>query len=219
MSASEREPAATPAAPSPAALPSDNTRLLQLSDGVFAVAMTLLVFGLTPPDPRSTPPDRLVQAVRDQWPHFLSYTLSFVVIGSLWITHHRIFRYLKSHDGPLIWLNLLVLLCVALLPYPTEVMGEYGSRSFPVGLYAASMGVTSLSLNLLWFYARHDPRLVNEDLPVSARRFYPWRGLVTTVVFFASAPLAAIDPAMAQRSWALIALAIPIIYRLTRETE
>ena len=202
-----------------AAPPADNTRLLQLSDGVFAVAITLLIVGLNPPDPRTTPPDTLVQAVRDQGPHFLSYVLSFVVIGGCWVTHHRIFRYLRSHDAPLIWLNLLVLLCVSFLPYPTSLMGEYGSRPFPVGFYAVCMGATTLSLNLLWLYARRDERLVYGDLPARVRGYYPWRGIVATVVFFASAPLARLDPAWAQRSWALIALASPVIARLSRGKE
>lgn len=197
--------------------PPDNSRLLQLSDGVFAVAITLLIFGLAPPDPHTTPPDRVVQAVRAQGQHFISYAISFVVIGTYWTTHHRIFRYLRSHNTPLIWLNMLVLLCVSFLPYPTALMGEYGSQPFPVGFYAVCMGANSLSLNLLWLYARHGATLVYGDLPARIRAYYPWRGFVASVVFFASAPLAALSPAWAQRSWLLIALAIPLIARLTRD--
>jgi hypothetical protein len=98
-------------------------------------------------------------------------------------------------------------------------MGEYGSRPFPVGFYAVCMGATTLSLNLLWLYARRDETLVYSDLPARIRAYYPWRGIVATVVFFASAPLAKLDPQRAQRSWALIALVSPVIARLTRGTE
>jgi uncharacterized membrane protein len=131
--------------------------------------------------------------------------------------HHRISRYLKSHDARLIWLNLLVLLSVSFLPYPTALMGEYGQQPFAVGFYAVCMGVTSLSLNLLWLYARHDPELVYADVPAQMRRYHPWRGIVAMIIFFVSVPIALLNPALAQGSWALIALVSPIVYRLTRD--
>ena len=197
---------------SPAA-PPDNGRLLQLSDGVFAVAITLLVFGLNAPNPRSVPPAQLAGALRDQAPHIVSFALSFIVIGQFWTIHHRIFRYVKSHDGGLIWLNMALLLAVSFLPYPTTVMGSYSSSPLAVALYGASMGVTSLLQNALWLYARHDPRLTHEVIPARVTRYYPLRGFSSALVFLLSIPLAWLHPRVAQASWLLIPVAFFVISR------
>ncbi len=96
-------------------------RLEAFSDGVFAIAATLLVLEIGVPESGY---DDLWQAIRDQWPSYLAYTTSFFTIGGLWTAHHGLFRRLESADGTLMRLNLVLLWAVAFLPFPTDLTAE-----------------------------------------------------------------------------------------------
>jgi uncharacterized membrane protein len=104
-------------------------RVIFFSDAVFAIVMTLLILDIQVPE---IPPD-LVSAelpgrVLDLWPKFFSYVLSFLAVGTYWIAHHGTFRYIKSYDRNLISLNLLFLLSISFVPFPTALLGEYGEQ-------------------------------------------------------------------------------------------
>ena len=99
-------------------------RVLALSDGVFAIALTLLAFSMrVAPDARA---DRLGDIVRNQWPVFFAYALSVVVIGGLWIGHHRVFARISVVDTGLLWINFVFLGLLAVVPYSTDLLA--GSR-------------------------------------------------------------------------------------------
>ncbi|WP_104180823.1 TMEM175 family protein [Arthrobacter sp. B0490] len=104
-------------------------RTVFFSDAVFAIAMTLLVLDLEVPD--GLQPDQVGAALVEQLPHFFSFALSFTVIGSAWMNHHRKVRVIVRYDFRLQVLNLLLLFFVALLPLPTNVLSEYGGTSSP----------------------------------------------------------------------------------------
>ncbi len=103
-------------------------RLLALSDGVFAFALTLLVVQLVIPDLHGSQRADLGRQLAKQFPTYLSYVLSFVIISTYWYQHHRIFRYVRRWDAWLTALNLGVLLFVAVMPFPTAILGRYGNR-------------------------------------------------------------------------------------------
>jgi uncharacterized membrane protein len=121
----------------------NNGRTLALSDGVFAIALTLLV--LTLPVPHLAPGHHgeLFDALVDRTDQLFSWLLSFVVVGLLWIRHHQLFDRIDRLDTPLTWLNLGYLGGVAFLPYPTEILGSYGSEPAAVGLYAITIALVS----------------------------------------------------------------------------
>jgi uncharacterized membrane protein len=128
-------------------------RILALSDGVFAIALTLLVLNIEVPEiPGDPVAEELPGELLDLWPKFLSYLLSFVVIIFYWIAHHSIFGLIKDHDRVLVWLNSLFLLCVAFLPFPTALLGEYGDQQLVVAIYAGSLAIMRLLLSLVWWY-------------------------------------------------------------------
>jgi uncharacterized membrane protein len=109
-------------------------RLEAFSDGVFAIAITLLVIELRPPELHAG--QRLAQALWQQWPSYLAYLVSFATIGVLWLNHHWLFEQVVQVDGPLLVLNLAWLLWTALLPFPTprwppSTWGWEGSRHRP----------------------------------------------------------------------------------------
>jgi uncharacterized membrane protein len=99
------------------------SRLEAFSDGVLAIAITLLVIDLRPPQLQAG--ERLAHALWQQWPSYVAYLVSFVTIGVIWLNHHWILEQVVQVDGPLLVLNLNMLLWAALLPFPTAVLAEH----------------------------------------------------------------------------------------------
>ena len=127
-------------------------RLEAFSDGVFAIAITLLVLEMKVPHDAG---DGLGRALLDDWPSYLGFVTSFAVIGIMWINHHRIFRLLRRTDHTLLILNGLLLLGVTFVPYPTAVLASYlghpGDRIAAM-FYSGSFVVIAIAFNVLWRY-------------------------------------------------------------------
>lgn len=137
-------------------------RIVYFSDAVFAIAITLLVLQIRVPAVPS--PTELTPALMEMWPKYLSYLISFTVIGSFWRAHHRIFRHIRAYDEHLIHLNLLFLMCVAFLPFSASLIGEYGSQPIAFEVYAGNVAATGLFLGWTWWHATRDGRLTGGDL-------------------------------------------------------
>jgi uncharacterized membrane protein len=101
-------------------------RLEAFSDGVFAIAITLLVLDLAVP-PREHAPDgeSLASALGHQWPSYFAYLVSFLVIGIIWVNHHAVFDRVRLVDRPVMFVNLALLLVVSAIPFPTHLLAEY----------------------------------------------------------------------------------------------
>lgn len=182
----------------------DNSRILSLSDSVFAFAMTLMVLQFDTPTPDKVAVSSLARVVLEQWPSLVSYVITFLVIANYWAIHHRTFRYIKANDAGLVWINILFLLCISFLPFPTDVMGEYDHVSFAVVFYSASMAITSLVLTLLWAYVGRQRRLVHDTVDDRLILFSIWRGLGTAGIFLLSIPIAYVNVPWARTSWLLL---------------
>ena len=145
-------------------------RIVMLSDGVFAIAMTLLVLDIKLPEvlpPHTTPGDVLI----DLKSKFISYIISFFVIAAYWLTHRRIIGYLKRIDNPFITLNLVFLFFVTALPIPTGFVGQYGNAPEIVIIYTLNLAACGLVLAAMWEYALWNHKLVSSDLePKEIRR-------------------------------------------------
>lgn len=138
----------------------DTDRLETFSDGVFAIAVTLLIL-----DVRLPPGASLGRRLLDAWPGYLSYAISFVTIGIMWANHHAIFRLMGRATHGLVVANLFLLLCVAFLPFPTKVLGEHlqvtgDDQRVAAVFYSASFTVTAAFYNLLWQTAAWRNRLI-----------------------------------------------------------
>ena len=193
-------------------------RLLALSDGVFAFAMTLLVVQLLVPQLGPGQVGELGTKLLDQVPSYISYLISFVVISIYWFSHHRLFRYIRRWDVWLIALNLGALLFVAVMPFPTAIMGRYGDQTVAVVIYATILGSTGLCIWLIWWHGirRH---LFTQSLEQDAARQFRWRAFLTPAVFFLSIPVAFWQPRVAQASWGLIWLGIYVLSRPRRRVS
>jgi uncharacterized membrane protein len=171
-------------------------RLVFFSDAVIAIAITLLVVTLALPEATENVGDALL----DRWPQMLSYVLSFLVIGVFWMAHHRIFRYVRSIDQRLIWLNLLFLMCVAFIPFPTGVLGDHDGSRGAIVFYAATIGLTGTVLASIWQYLIHAGHL-NERADAKIVRYLTRRSLVTPISFLVSIPLSFVSLRLAEACW------------------
>ncbi len=182
-------------------------RTIFLSDGVFAIATTLLVLTITVPAIKSADelPGKLVGLL---WPSIATYALSFIVIGIYWMAHQRIFHYITRSDGGLLWLNVLFLLTVAFLPVPTNVLGHFGGLRAAAIFYALSLTTTGLVLLALWRYASAHHRLVDAKLDAAVITHQTRRLLIAPGIALLSIGLAFFSPYLAEASWLLIGVAI-----------
>ena len=176
------------------------------SDGVFAVAITLLIFNVHVPEARG---DLTAELLR-QWPAYAAYVASFLTIGVMWINHHRIFTLLARVDSALLLLNLLLLMCIAFLPFPTTLLGEHigqgaDARTAAVA-YSLNATLIAIAFGALWVYAlnREDVLAPHVDRDV-ARSLAP-RFMVGTFVYAASIALAFWSPIAVLPLYALLAI-------------
>ncbi len=146
-------------------------RLEAFSDGVFAVAITLLVLNLQPPphvDAATMFSDnKLRDYIIGQGPDLIAFATSFTTIGVMWLNHHRLFNRIRYTDNILLALNLLLLFVIVFIPYPTVLLAQQYAAN-PAGHTAAifftgTNMVLAICFNLLWFYASHHNRLLRED--------------------------------------------------------
>lgn len=151
----------------PIAAQTENTnRLEAFSDGVFAIAITLLVIDLKAPQDLPAGVS-LASALRHQWPDYLAFVTSFATIGIMWINHHRLFRMIGKCDHNLLVLNTLLLLGVTFVPFPTAILaehlGEPGQHTAAL-VYSGTFTVIAVAFNALWRYAAHEGRLLAAEV-------------------------------------------------------
>ena len=149
-------------------------RLLFLSDGVYAIAATLLAVELGLPEAAAElRGGELFDSLMDSWPQVLAFLTSFLFIVNFWVGHNMQFHLVRRFDGALTWLALLQLLCIAWLPFPTAVVGEHPSDRVAQQFYLGSLLVTGLSMWALWWYMSRNHRLVDRDMsPEDIRRVH-----------------------------------------------
>lgn len=162
-------------------------RVESLSDNIFSIVMTLLVFGLKVPkwDPVVSNHD-LYLRLASLWPNFLSFVMSFALLGLFWIAHHRLFQLIRHVDTRLVWINNIFLLWIALLPFPTELMGTYPDREPAVMAFGVEMVLALLSLTLLRFTVLHSQKELLNEAGRRVLRKSMVRGLLGALCYIAA---------------------------------
>jgi uncharacterized membrane protein len=178
----------------------DYDRTVALSDGVFAIALTLLVLNLTVPALTAGHHGELGARLLDRTGEFMSYALSFAVIGLLWVRHHAMFRSLEKIDTGVTVLNLTYLAFVAFLPFPTRVLGKYGDEAASVVLYALTLAIVGTIGGLLRIHARRRRLLSEAGARALAGREH-WA--IAPMICLVSIPIAFVSPTAAELSWLL----------------
>ena len=162
----------------------DRSRLEAFSDGVFAVAITLLALDLTVEGPGHGP---LIDQLYDKWPAFLAYLISFFTIGIIWVNHHALVRNIAVVDRTLLFLNLMLLLFVVLIPFATGTMAEYltsGGQDAKVAmaLYGGVFEAMGLSFAAIFGWTLGEGR-THRPVPRDARRAAWWRFTIGNLVY------------------------------------
>ena len=172
-------------------------RLEALSDGVIAIAATLLVLDLGHLDLGRG--DTVLDAVLDKWPALVAYLFSFMVIGLIWVAHHAMFERISSVDRPLLFFNLGLLMVIGFIPWPTSVLSSYLGEggidaSYATALYSLTMTVIGLLfMGMWWHLARHPEHTIDTVTEAQLRRSLKF-SLVSPVVYGLTIPLAFVSP-------------------------
>ena len=174
-------------------------RIVAFSDGVFAIAITLLVLAFQIPE---NSPD-VVHSLLNQKGDVFAYALSFAVLGRLWLAHHRFFSVLERFDGTLMGLNLLYLAWIVLVPFTSEVLGDYGDQSGGVILYAGVMFGVSATFGVQVAYS-YRAGLVKPELEPVEHRYAGTASFIVAAVFLASIPVALVAPDIAPLMWLVV---------------
>jgi TMEM175 potassium channel family protein len=184
-------------------------RLEAFSDGVLAIAITLLVIDIRPPEvgQGETPAHALWQ----QWPSYVAYLVSFLTIGVIWLNHHRIFEQVARVDGPLLLLNLNLLLWTALIPFPTTVVAEHlgdggEAAQAAAALYCGVLLLTGLAFGALFAWITHTDRLLGRLPPPGVVRAARRRFMLGLVVYAAALALSWVSAPLALGLCGLMAL-------------
>jgi uncharacterized membrane protein len=143
----------------------ETTRLEAFSDGVFAVAITLLALNLAVPQVSELRPGHtLTTALLDQWPIYLAYSLSFLSILIMWINHHQLFRLIKRTDHLFLMLNGFLLMVVTVMPFATNLLSTYleqPDKRVAIVIYSGLSLAMATTFNRMWSYASRDGRLLD----------------------------------------------------------
>jgi len=179
-------------------------RLEAFSDGVFAIAITLLVLGIEVPDVSVHGGDDLLNEAIDSLDGSITgYFIGFAVIGLFWVNHHQFFGLVERSDSRLLWANLGFLSLISLMPFSTGLIGNYGGHEIAVVFFAGNVALAASAL-ILTEVAAVRSRLLGPDHPYYHRPYPAKTAWLTPAIFIGSIPVAyLISPQIAQWSWIL----------------
>ena len=185
------------------------SRLEAFSDGVLAIAITLLVIEIHPPEVGRD--ETLAHALWQQWPSYVAYLVSFLTIGVIWLNHHRVFTQVIRVDGPLLLLNLNLLLWTGLIPFPTAVVAQHlrdggEPARTAAALYCGVLLVMSLAFGALFAWVTHTDRLLGRLPPPGVVRAARRRFMLGLVVYAAALALSRVSAPAALVLCGLMAL-------------
>jgi uncharacterized membrane protein len=194
-------------------------RVEAFSDGVMAIAITLLVLDLKVPSQAETvETGSLIAALAANWPSYLAYLAAFLTIGIIWLNHRAFVDRVRRFDHRLHWLNLALLLGVATLPFPTALLAAYltsggAAASTAAAVYGLLSVGTALPWTFMWRHLVRHPELLEPPLDVNYARAELRRGSIGPVIYLFAIPVALIAPLAAL----LLYIGIAVLYALTNQ--
>jgi uncharacterized membrane protein len=187
----------------------DLARLVAFSDGVMAVAITLLVLNIETPDVSD---EDLGSALVDLLPSLAAYALAFALVGRFWVIHHNLFETFERLDGPLMGLNLAFLALIALIPFATDLLDVYSDEPLAAAVFGTTLGLAALANWSMTVYSLRSG-LVREARREDTAPFGSPVALGFTLIFFLSVPVAFVS---VQAAWVLWTSTIVLRYPLRR---
>jgi len=159
-------------------------RVETLCDGIFAIAMTLLIVGFADMSQWAsvTDDEQLRKLLFSMWPDFVYYVQSFIILGAFWIEHHHQFHYIKHTDLKLLFINLFAFIFVALIPVSTLIVGDYGHTRTAAFLFEINLLFAGLLFYIHWRYASGKSGMLSNDVDRKTIQFYSRKNLVIPIV-------------------------------------
>jgi uncharacterized membrane protein len=184
-------------------------RLEAFSDGVFAIAITILILNIRLPE---TDKVHLEQALISLAPHFLAYAMSFVIIGLYWIAHHTSFHNVAKVNGAFLWLNMLLLLFISFMPFPAYLLGKYPLEQFPLILYGLTLiAANAMAFNMTWYTCYH-PELLTEPFTLKDfRKQFPLY-IIINGAYLVAILIASVLPMVSYIIYIAAALVLAFLY-------
>jgi uncharacterized membrane protein len=186
-------------------------RLLTLSDGVVAISLTLLVLQLKVPDTAQVAnpvsASDLATQLGKEANQYVSYLVAFYVVAQFWLAHHRVFRQIAGHQEGLAWWNFAFLFTISVMPFTSNLLGEYGSNPLAVDIFAVNLLLASLATQATLLFGRQKG-LLNAQATNEAIFYARARATALSIVIFVSIGLAWLSTSAAKYSWILMA-AVP----------
>lgn len=193
-------------------------RIVFFSDAVFAIVITLLVLELKVPHITEHTESSLRHALVELLPRVAGFVISFLIVGLMWIEHHRIFRYIEDYDAGLLWRNLVLLLCVSFVPFPTALFSEnFWSRTAFI-LYTASFGGVATAKLFIWRHAMK-ANLLKADVGAALQSRIARRSLAVPLACAVAIGLSLISILIAPLAFALIPVLARVLDPTTKKTE
>jgi uncharacterized membrane protein len=179
------------------------TRLEAFSDGVFAIAATLLILNVA----ESGSP--LSHALLSIWPSYVAYAVSFMTIGVIWINHHMVMDQVGRVDRLFLLINVAFLMLIAFIPFPTRLLAQHitseGARAAAIS-YGITLTITAILFNVMWRYAAHRGRLLRADADARVVQGIGRSYLAGPITYFAATLVALVSPLLGAALFAAIAL-------------
>ena len=158
-------------------------RIEALSDGIFAIVMTLLVFDLKVSElPPHASNIELAPAIYAMWPQFFSYAVSFIGLGIYWVAHHYMYHTIRRSDTVLLWLNILFFMFISLIPFSTSLLNKYSETQIAPLLYGLNLTLIGWALYLQWIYAESRKDMISDIASPLYRKSVRNRFLLIPVV-------------------------------------
>ena len=175
------------------------------ADAIFSIAITLLVLDIRLP---TLPPGQedaaFSGALWQTVPALVGFVVSFFVIALYWRAFHRMMQYIRQFDQPMLLLTLAFLFMIAIMPFPTAVLGAYGNNRMPIAFYQSMIALSSLAMFAMWWHASHGGRLIDPDLDPRLIRLNAIRQLVPAFVMLVTLPVTFYYTGYAEVSWVIM---------------
>ncbi|MEA3492869.1 MAG: TMEM175 family protein [Candidatus Margulisiibacteriota bacterium] len=186
-------------------------RIEALTDGIFAIAMTLQVLSLNLPETASILNEAgLHHLLMDQFDKFFNYARSFLLLAIFWIIHHQQFHSIIRTDRKHLWINIFMLMFVALIPFSTTLVGNFNNDWMAEFFFGGNLFFVGLFIQLNWLYAANNHRLVRRNYPQDKINIGKKRGMITPAISLLAMGISIVNPSLASYTYLLI----PIILSL-----
>lgn len=174
------------------------SRIEAFSDGVFAIAITLLILEIRLPIQAEGTHTSIAASLLAIWPSYFAYVFSFVTVGIYWVNHHYIFKIYQKTNHVFNLLNVFFLMCISFLPFPTEVLGSHlldvSEQRTTIAFYVFGLLLPALSWSLMWFYGSSNYRLIDTNLSPRFVRYLTWQYRLSPVIYSIAFIITLIQP-------------------------